>query len=88
MDVYIRDRAFPVTRLPAPLAYTTFFIIKFDVSITGFAEIFGTSLAAVLTDKLGRRTLMWIGYFTSSFSCAMIGISQSCAGGVWACQGS
>ena len=77
------------------LAYVPLLLSESGVSdptlaivLTGVAQIFGTSLAAALTDKLGRRTLMWIGFFTSSFSCAMIGISQSCAGGVWACQGS
>ena len=39
MDVYIRDQAFPVTRLPAPIYI--FIYIKFDVSNGIYIDIFG-----------------------------------------------
>lgn len=55
--------------------------------ITGLANIFGSILAASLSDKMGRRTLMWVGSLGVSVSCTLLAVSQSCASAAWTCQG-
>ena len=60
MDVYIRDRAFPVTRLPAPI-YT-----KFDVSNDTYIWALASALAPSATEIIKALSETYKMLFNSS----------------------
>jgi len=53
---------------------------------TGTVNVLSAAFAAPLTDSLGRRFIMWLGFLLMTFAYCGLAVSQSCAA-AWNCGG-
>lgn len=54
---------------------------------TGLVNVASAAIASLFTDRLGRRLLMLLGLMMTAVAHVSLAVSQSCATGVWSCQG-